>query len=402
MGGRMKIIKSDSDYDKALERIEELVDLDPEKDSPEAEELELLTLLVNTYEDRMYPIETPDPVEAIKFRMEQQGLKNMDMVPYFGSKSKVSEVLNRKRGLSLSMIRALHNGLGIPAEVLISDTEKRIPEEIEGVEWTRFPLNEMIKLGWIEFEGTLQKAKEHAEEIIRPFIQAAGFSRQQNPVFFRKSLRSDRDMDVYALSAWYAKVLIEQKEIGRHTVYEQEILNEAFFAELRRLSFFDEGPQLARELLLKLGINLVVVPHLKGTHLDGAAFLNPEGEPVIAMTLRYDRVDNFWFTLFHELSHLALHLKDNGEYFFDDLKSTNNLSDPEKEADLFAEEQLIPREAWKGFYSAYVSEEEVKSFSQELRISPAIVAGRIQKEREDFRVFRKLLGQNKVRELFEK
>lgn len=393
----MKIIKTAKDYEVALERIEELVDLDPELETPEAEELELLTLLVTTYEDALYPIDLPDPVEAIKFRMEQQGLKNMDMVPYFGSKSKVSEVLNRKRSLSLSMIRALHRDLGIPAEVLISDPGQQIPAEIEGVEWTRFPLNEMIKLGWIEFTGTMQAAKGQAEELVRSFFQSAGIAQQQNPLFFRKSLRSDKEIDLYALSAWYTKVLIEQEDIIPEAEYKPDIINDEFFAELRRLSFFDEGPQLAAEYLRKLGIKLVFVPHLKSSHLDGAAFINQKGEPVIAMTLRYDRIDNFWFTLFHELSHLALHLKGNGEYFFDDLKGMKNLSDPEKEADFFAEKQLIPENKWKAFYSSYVSEDEVKRFAQQLRISPAIVAGRIQKEREDFSVFRKLLGQNRVK-----
>ena len=147
----LKIIKNDTDYTQALARVEELVDLDPEQNTPEAEELELLTLLINTYEDQMYPVDLPDPVDAIKFRMEQQGLKYKDMVPFFGSKSRVSEVLNRKRGLTLSMIRALHRELGIPAEVLISDSKKELREEIKGGEWSRFPLGEKKKRGWSDF-----------------------------------------------------------------------------------------------------------------------------------------------------------------------------------------------------------------------------------------------------------
>jgi HTH-type transcriptional regulator / antitoxin HigA len=398
----MKIIKTEADYQNALKRIEALIELDPEKETPEADELELLTLLITMYEDSAYPIEMPDPVEAIRFRMEQEGLKNADMVPYFGSKSKVSEVLNRKRGLSLSMVRALHEGLDIPAEVLISDPNRKIPEDIDGIDWKRFPLGEMIKLGWIEFEGSIQAARENAEELIRPFFQAAGFSRRQNPVFFRKSLRSDKDVDEYALSVWYAEVLIKQKDVSPESAYDRKILTEEFFSELRRLSFLNEGPSLAGEYLKKLGIKLVYVPHLKSTYLDGAAFLNQDRVPIIALTLRYDRVDNFWFTLFHELSHLALHLNATGEYFFDDLKATENLSDPEKEADLFAEEMLIPQEEWKEFYSAYLRENDVKEFAQSLRISPAIVAGRIQKERDDYRVFKKLLGQNQVRTLLQR
>jgi HTH-type transcriptional regulator / antitoxin HigA len=114
---KAKIIKTEYDYETALKRVEALMDAVP--GSAEFEELELLTLLIEKYEDEQYPIDFPDPVEAIKFRMEQVGLDRKDMIQYLGSQSKVSEVLNHKRPLSLAMIRALSQGLGIPAEVLV-------------------------------------------------------------------------------------------------------------------------------------------------------------------------------------------------------------------------------------------------------------------------------------------
>ncbi len=91
---------------------------------PDADRLELLALLVRDYEDKHYPIDMPDPVEAITFRMEQMGLTRKDLERYIGSRSKVSEVLSGKRRLSLSMIRALHEGLGIPAEVLLGRPDR--------------------------------------------------------------------------------------------------------------------------------------------------------------------------------------------------------------------------------------------------------------------------------------
>ncbi len=396
----MKVLKSEADYEEALERVELLVGLDPSEGTAEAEELELLSLLVEKYEDEHYPVASPDPVEAIKFRMEQQGLKYADMVSFFGSKSKVSEVLNRKRGLSLSMIRALHRELGIPAEVLIADPDKALPDEITGIEWKRFPLAEMIKYRWLEHESSLQEVKERSEELVRNFLHQAGSCMQHNPVLCRRSLRSDREMDPYALAAWHAKALIDQKELSAEVLFSKDILDYEFFNELRRFSFLEKGPLLAAEFLLKLGIKLVTVPHLKGTHLDGAVFYNADRQPVIGITLRYDRVDNFWFTLFHELAHLALHLENLEESFFDDLKSTKNLSAVESEADRFAEQKLIPAQDWKAFYSDYVTMDDIIIFSREMRMSPAIVAGRIQKERDNFSVFRKLLGQGKVRSLF--
>lgn len=115
---QLKIIKTETEYEAALARAASSMDAAP--GSLEEEELEVLTLLIEEYEKIKYPIELPDPIEAIKFRMEQQGLSNKDMRQYLGSASKVSEVLSGKRSLSLNMIRRLQEGLGIPAEVLLS------------------------------------------------------------------------------------------------------------------------------------------------------------------------------------------------------------------------------------------------------------------------------------------
>ncbi len=116
-----KIIKTEEQYDQALFRIDEL--MDAVSDTPEGDELELLVTLVELYEDRVHPIGLPDAISAIKFRMDQQNLKQKDLVQYIGSKSKVSEVLSGKRQLSMSMIRKLHSGLGIPAEVLLQEPD---------------------------------------------------------------------------------------------------------------------------------------------------------------------------------------------------------------------------------------------------------------------------------------
>jgi HTH-type transcriptional regulator/antitoxin HigA len=117
----IKIIKSEPAYKAALAAIEKLIDLDPDVGTPEADRLELLALLVQDYESKTVKMTLPDPIAAIKFRMEQQNLTQQDLVPFIGSRSKVSEVLSRKRPLTLSMIRALHSGLGIPAKVLLQE-----------------------------------------------------------------------------------------------------------------------------------------------------------------------------------------------------------------------------------------------------------------------------------------
>lgn len=125
-----KLIKTEEDYQAALARIEELME-SASGGSVEQDELELLGVLVERYEERAFPMELPTPIEAICFRMEQEGLRQKDLISYFGNRSKVSEVLSGKRQLSLSMIRKLHSGLGIPAEVLLQERGARIPEAAE-------------------------------------------------------------------------------------------------------------------------------------------------------------------------------------------------------------------------------------------------------------------------------
>lgn len=119
-----RILKTKEDYDRAMERLLQLADTDLEEGTDEMDEFELISLLIGHYEESNFSMSKPDPIEAIKFRMDQQGLTQADMTQFIGSSSKVSEVLNRKRPLSLSMIRRLHNGLGIPADILIRDVNE--------------------------------------------------------------------------------------------------------------------------------------------------------------------------------------------------------------------------------------------------------------------------------------
>lgn len=118
----IKVIKSEQDYQEALLRIDDIFNATP--NTPEGDELDLLVTLVEIYEKNCFKIDAPDPVSAIKFRMEQLGLENNDLIQYLGSRFKVSEILNGKRSLSLNMIRKLSVGLNIPLEVLIQPCKK--------------------------------------------------------------------------------------------------------------------------------------------------------------------------------------------------------------------------------------------------------------------------------------
>jgi len=115
----LRPIKTDADYQAALKRLEEI--FDAKLGSPESDELDILGLMVDDYENKHYPIEAPDPIEAIKIRMEEKHLKQVDLIPDIGGKSRVSEILNRKRRLTVDMIRKLSTRLNLSASLLIKD-----------------------------------------------------------------------------------------------------------------------------------------------------------------------------------------------------------------------------------------------------------------------------------------
>ena len=119
----IKVIETEVEYEAALKRIDQLLDIDPEPESQEGQELQLLLVLVEKYEDEHYAIDMPDPIEAIKVRMDDLGLKAKDLIPYIGDKGTVSKVLNRKIPLSINMIRRLSSALHIPAEILLQEIE---------------------------------------------------------------------------------------------------------------------------------------------------------------------------------------------------------------------------------------------------------------------------------------
>ncbi len=394
----IKVIRSPADHKAAIERVRALMNRSPAQGTPEADELEALAVLLQDYEAKNFDIGMPDPVEAIRFRMEQQNLSQRDLVPFIGSRSKVSEVLSRRRPLTLSMMRALHSGLGIPAPVLLQETSTPGPEE-SNVEWQRFPLREMVKRGWIQEKVTDYRSQ--AEGVLRRFFAKAGPS-QTVYVLFRQSphVRSGRQLDLYALTAWTARVRMLASRTASET-FKRETVDGEFMKEVARLSVLDDGPRVAGKFLEKYGIGLVIEPHLPGTFLDGAALLGADGCPIIALTLRYDRIDNFWFTLMHELVHVARHLGQDERPFYDDLDVTAQDDPKEREADRAAGEALIPEEAWrKSPASRLRSPEAIQQLADQLRIHPAIVAGRYRHERRTYRVLNQFVGHGQVRRLF--
>jgi HTH-type transcriptional regulator/antitoxin HigA len=332
--------------------------------------------------------------------MEQMGLAQRDLVPYIGSKSKVSEVLARKRPLSLPMVRALSAGLGIPARVLVQEPPK---PDILDAEWRRFPIREMAARGYF---GAIPKGKElkaSAETLLAEFLTPLG----SRPVYaFRKQSQHVRtkhaSFDNCALHAWTVRVIRKALTHKPKTPYRPGVIDAEFLQQVARLSWSSQGPILAKEFLEHHGISVIVERHLPKTYLDGAALWADKEHPVIGMTLRYDRLDNFWFCLMHELAHLQLHLQDAAAVYYDDLAKLEDVDDDrEVEADATAREALVPRSAWEASAVRYVrSPDAVKELAKQLHVHTAVVAGRVRFESKDYAVLGSMLGSGTVQHLF--
>jgi HTH-type transcriptional regulator / antitoxin HigA len=398
----MKMIKTAADYTEGLADIERLVDADPAPGTPDGDRLEILTLLVRDYEERTFPRTRPNPIEALRFRMEQQGLSPRDLVPLLGSRSKVSEILSGRRPLTLSMIRALNKGLGIPAEVLLQDQSPEVLKDDEpGLDWSRFPVREMVARGWVALKSQ-SEIREDPESIVRRFLAPIGGPSTVTAFYKRtRKVRTGRAVDRYALAAWTLRLVIRSG--GSHLPrYLAGIVTKDFMREVAQLSWSSRGPLLAQEFLGNHGISLVVERHLSATHLDGAAVMATLDRPVVGLTLRHDRLDNFWFCLMHELAHISLHLHKDSESFYDDLDAGSGEDVSELEADRLASEVLVPEAVWNTSPARNLrSPDAARHLAEKLRIHPAIVAGRMRYEANNFRILNQSVGRGEVRKLFQ-
>ena len=393
----LKIIKNDSDYENALNKIECLIGMDPEPGSNEGELLDVLALIIKEYEDKHYKIASPTPIEAIKFRMEQMNLTQKDLVPYIGSRSKVSEILNSKRQLNMKMVRALNKGLGIPYDSLMGETKY-----VEKENYKEFPIkvfNEMFNRNYFDTSPRkITEAKDISEELLIGHFGDNSYG-NMNYVRYRRNIRAGIKSNDCALMAWQMQVLKLAKKQPLENIYNSRFISTKFIQQLVSLSTFANGVNLAKEFLNVNGIHLIILPHLIGSRLDGAAFKTLDGEPIISLTLRYDRIDNFWFTLLHELGHIKLHCKNTGDSFLDDLDVEGN--EIEKEADEFAHKSLISDNQWKKFsFDNKTKSAKVIEFAKKLNISSAIVAGKVRHEIKNYRILTQLLGQGMVRNKF--
>jgi HTH-type transcriptional regulator/antitoxin HigA len=284
----------------------------------------------------------------------------------------------------MEMIKALNTHLGIPAAALINQPKARL-DRIDPP--SKAALDRLLELG-------LMKARETFEAFIH-----RGLGPQPDAVLLRKTRTSRTNVktDQSALQAWCAGVQILAAKQSLPTSGRKKLATVRQGRELAMLSVHEDGPERVRGELAKFGIALVVLDHLPGTYLDGAAMCRrSDGAPIIALTRRHDRLDNFWFTLLHEFMHVALHLSEDRPIIVDDLEVRGD-EDFEAEADAHAQEALIPKKVWDRNNSPDFDLVDLSRTARQAGVHPAIIAGRWQHEHNDYRRFSKFVGRNDVR-----
>ena len=392
-----RIIKTEQQHRDALAEVERLSADDLAIGTPEGDRLELLAKLVEDYEKQRFAFARPDPLSAIRFRMEEQGLRQKDLAPILGGKNRVSEVLSGKRALTLGMVRSLSESLHIPVELLVREPAAQYGSDKSDDDEEAIQMPTLVKSGFFLNEDVSQLT---ARDVVQRYLKP-----QRGPLYLKRTITygATSETDKTNLRLWVGRVrelaLASRKQRGS---WRDGTLDEDFLAYIARLSWSERGPRLAQEFLAEKGIALVLLPVLPHTKLDGAAMLDSDGAPVVGMTLRQDRIDNFWFTLTHELVHAWKHLSDR-EWVITDEGIEDGAEDDAKEAEAnrIARNAFIPRAAWKRS-EAYLkpSVETILALAHKLQIHPAVIAGRLRKERTGYGNFSGLVGQKQVRKHF--
>lgn len=261
---------------------------------------------------------------------------------------------------------------------------------------------EMVRRKWIQPKpNVVDKVAERGEALFSFLFGAK--TAYATPAHFkgRKSAPKIGLVDEVATMAWIAHITEFARLQRREVTFNAVNLDDGFIRRVAKLSVTPDGPVRALKELRKIGICVVTETALPGMSVDGASLHPPGVGPVVGLTLRHDRLDNFWFTLFHELGHIALHLASpSAEVFIDSIEDfADDEIEAEAEANAFAKDGLIPRDTWlRSDAHRYGRESGVVQLARQLGIHTAIVAGRVRYERREYGMLHNLIGQGEVRD----
>lgn len=352
-----RLLRTESDYEEAQKRINDLID--SKENTPEYEELMYWGTLVEEYESRVFPDENDevfdgDGISYLKEVMQLRGLTQGDLAVCFGNKPRVSETLARKRPLTIKIIRNLVNTFGMSAEKLIQETDIPGNDEFLFGYAPDFPFEEMFKAGWFkdDFDGTLNAALKNREFILTKFISNTNIPAVVNGMnhFYKDANPENGKKWEAELLAWRIRILnlCEKEKIEK---WDKFRLSEDTFRFMTNLSVFEEGRNLAKVFLNKIGIHLIFLPVIGDIPVNGCCFYANDGCPVIALTDKVENLESFWFILCHEIAHLMLHIDSVSRDFtfldnFLDNFQVKRDEKTESEADEFAKKLLEGRGLW--------------------------------------------------------
>ncbi|GBE09353.1 hypothetical protein BMS3Abin11_02486 [bacterium BMS3Abin11] len=279
-----------------------------------------------------------------------------------------------------------------------------LDENNYSLDWRAFPLGEIVSRKWIDAENNelLKKPKD----IFERFINLIGSKDIPQKVLLRKTFHKNTNYltNDYALLAWSIRVLSRAVAECCPKKYNSELMSFGFLRKVAQLSRFDDGPLRAKSYLADHGISLIIEKTLTGTKFNGASLMTTSGMPIVGLTLLYDRVDNFWFTLLHELAHIWKHLHSDNDLYIDYFggNKEDHLDSPnEKEADKIAREALIPNEYMTHDAFIFQSDLAVKELANELKIHTSIIAGRIRYDNSAWHILSDYVSNQTVRRLFQ-
>lgn len=340
-------------------------------------------------ENRIRPYRPIPPGEILKEELEARGWTQGDFAEITGRPLQaINEIIAGKKSITPETAILFAEALGTSPELWLNlESAYRLdllsPEKYRAVSVTRkarlysiAPVKELIKRGWIKPSDSI----DHLEAEVREFLGIPDLDAR--PAIAANFRRSETGViDNPALMAWVRKAEIESQKIScpsfEPTKFKQAIKT------LCLLSAEEKTTRQITQKLCEFGIRLVFVPHLPQTRVDGAAFWLDMKSPVAALSLRMDRIDNFWFTLMHELGHILYGARGSKSYLDRDI-TEEPASEVERRVNQFARDQLIPPDRFKEFVSKtdpYFSRQAVISFAKDLGINPAIVVGRLQYEK---------------------
>jgi HTH-type transcriptional regulator / antitoxin HigA len=343
-----------------------------------------------------------DPAIALIVARIGRGYSQKELARRLGLKEQQIQryEAERYRSISLSNYRRIAHILGVQWEMKISNDAAlfgsgwNIAPHIQPTELRRIIIHAKAH-GWFDdppSEVDETESYNYLQRYISDPIVNHG-----SPTLLRAGMNIQDYSDDLLLIAWKSRITRVAERIITNKTKDYDGIGITWLLDLVRLSRHDDGPKRARDFLLKQGIVVVVEPPIAGLKLDGAAFLIGT-TPVIGMTLRRDTIDNFWFTLLHEVGHVILHYYAGLHAgFFDDIEN-KNISEVEEEANRFASNLLIAEEKWKRSPARIAkSPEVIVKFAEDIGIHPAIVFGRLQMERRDYATFSGRIGRGLVR-----